>query len=410
MEPELYDYQIDAVNRMKNGCILYGDTGCGKSRTALAYYFVKECNGVINGLETGFEEDQIPMENPKKLYIITTARKRDTFEWEKECIPFGIPCYEDSPLYSFKTVIDSWNNISKYSEVTDSFFIFDEQRVTGEGPWVKAFLKICKSNRWILLSATPGDCWKDYVPVFVANGYFKNKTEFYRRHAIYNPYTRWREIIGYLGESILCKYRNEILVKIDYTHEAISHHTDILVDYDTLLYKTIMKNRWDVFENKPIENASSLCYLLRKVVNSDESRIVSVLEIAEKHEKLIIFYNFDYELELLKNAGYLEGTEIAEWNGHKHEPIPKSERWIYLVQYIAGAEGWNCIVTDALIFYSQSYSYKLTIQAAGRIDRANTPFKNLFYYHLRSTASIDLAITRALKTKRNFNEKKFVSF
>ena len=134
-----------------------------------------------------------------------------------------------------------------------------------------------------------------------------------------------------------------------------------------------------------------------------------LLEIVEDHPKAIIFYNFDYELEILRNLYYGEDVEIAEWNGHKHQPIPRGDKWIYLVQYTAGAEGWNCITTDTIIFYSQNYSYKVLKQASGRIDRLNTPYTDLYYYHLVSKSGIDLAISRALKNKKQFNETRFVN-
>ena len=73
---------------------------------------------------------------PKDLYIITTAKKRDTLEWEGELSPFLLSTNPDVNLYQNKVVIDSWNNISKYKDITDAFFIFDEQRVVGSGTWV----------------------------------------------------------------------------------------------------------------------------------------------------------------------------------------------------------------------------------------------------------------------------------
>lgn len=393
MSVELYDYQKDAVMKMKNGSILCGEVGSGKSRTAIAYYYTRVCKGKIP------KGELLPMIEPKDLYIITTARKRDTKEWEKECEPFCL---------TVNIVIDSWNNIKKYIGVENAFFIFDEQRVVGSGSWVKSFQKITKKNQWILLSATPGDTWSDYIPVFVANGFYKNRTEFLRRHAVYSYYSKYPKIEKYLEQGLLKRMKDDILVQMNYHHETIHHNETILTDYDKLLYKTLWAKRWNVFDDEPIENISKLCYLARKVVNSDESRLEAVRDLSVDHPKSIIFYNFDYELELLKKINYKKGTIIAEWNGWKHEPIPKSDRWVYLVQYTAGAEGWNCIETDTIIFYSQSYSYKTTKQAAGRIDRLNTPFTDLYYYHLRSSAPIDLAIARCLKRKKNFNEKSFV--
>lgn len=406
MAINLYYYQLEALKRMKNGCILCGGVGSGKSRTALAYYYLRN-HGEVSSL-TG--QDYIPMDDPPKdLYIITTARKRDTLEWEGDMAPFLLSTNREGSLYCNKVVVDSWNNIKKYAAVKDAFFIFDEQRVVGKGTWVNAFLKIAKANEWILLSATPGDTWQDYVPVFLANGFYKNRTEFAREHIVYRRFSKFPQIERYLNTGRLIRLRNSILVDMDFKRKTISHHEEVYVPYDVALYKQVTKTRWDIWNDKPIENASEFCYALRKVVNSEELRLQEVLKICEKHKRAIIFYNFDYELELLKGLDYGKDVEIAEWNGHKHQPIPETKKWVYLVQYNAGAEGWNCIKTDTIIFYSQNYSYKVMVQASGRIDRLNTPYQDLWYYHLKSRSGIDIAIGRALREKKQFNERKFYS-
>ena len=404
---KLRDYQIDAISKMKTGCILNGGVGSGKSLTSLSYYYLK------NGGDIGFLKggDYIPMEDPPKdLYIITTARKRDTLEWEGELSPFLLSVHNDKNSYSNKVVVDSWNNIQKYKDVKDAFFIFDEQRVVGSGAWVKAFLKISKFNEWILLSATPGDTWSDYIPVFIANGFYKNKTEFIREHVIYSRFCKFPKIDRYVNTGRLLRLRRSILIDMDFKRETIPHHEDIYVSYDVAMYKDITKRRWDIWKDEPITNASGLCYALRKVVNTHESRSEELLKIFKKHPKMIIFYNFDYELEILKNLDYGKGVKISEWNGHKHEPTPTTKSWVYLVQYTAGAEGWNCITTDTIVFYSQNYSYKIMLQSAGRIDRLNTPFTDLYYYHLKTRSGIDVAISKALRNKKKFNEKDFAGF
>lgn len=405
MTINLYDHQLKALENMKNGCILVGGVGSGKSITSLAYYYLQE-GGQTETLTGG---DYIPMSDPPKdLYIITTAQKRDTLEWEGELSAFLMSVHSDVNLYANKIVIDSWNNIKKYKDVKKAFFIFDEQRVCGSGAWVKHFLKITKANKWILLSATPGDCWSDFIPVFIANGFYRNRTEFTREHIVYSRFAKFPMIDRYINTGKLLRLRKSILVDMDFDRKTESHHEDINVKYNISNYKDIMRKRWDIWKNEPITNASGLCYALRKVINSDESRLTAVLEIFEKHPRVIIFYNFDYELELLKNLYYGPKVKIAEWNGHSHQPIPNCNSWVYLVQYAAGNAGWNCIKTDTIIFYSQNYSYKVMQQAAGRIDRLNTPYKDLYYYHLKSRSGIDLAISRALKEKKRFNETKWV--
>lgn len=400
-KPFLYDYQMSAVKKMRNGCILNGGVGSGKSRTGLYYYF-KENGG-------SKDPDYIPMSKPKDLYIITTARKRDVCEWEGELAHYLLTTNPEVAYYNNRVVVDSWNNIKKYIGVTGAFFIFDEDRVTGSGAWVKAFLKIVKSNEWIILSATAGDTWQDYIPVFIANGFYKNKTEFAREHIVYSRFTQYPKIDRYINTGKLLRLRNDILVDMDFQRQTVPHHEDVYVRYDIDAYKDLMKNRWNPWTNEPIKNAAELCYSLRKVVNSDVSRQVKLLEILENHDRAIIFYSYDYELDILKSLYYGDDVVVTEWNGHKHESIPDTKRWIYLVQYSA-CEGWNCITTDTIIFFSQNYSYKVMVQAAGRIDRLNTPYRDLYYYHLKSRSGIDLAISKALRDKKQFNETKFVKW
>ena len=392
----LKDFQYDAVDHMHNGCILNGGTGSGKSITGLYYYHNVICRGHI-------EPPYKQMKDPLNLYIITTARKRDTLEWNGELARYMLSTESENP----KVIVDSWNNIGKYAKVEGAFFIFDEDRVIGSGAWVKAFLKIAKVNKWILLSATPGDTWADYIPVFIANGFYERKSDFVREHIVYSRWSRWPKIERYLNTGKLIRLRNRVLVNMDFERHTVPHHETVWTDYDRMAYKRVRKDRWDYIRDEPILTASTLCQCLRRIVNSDPSRLAAVEKLMEEKDKAIIFYNYDYELDLLKDRFTDSQYEVAEWNGHKHEEISGGGKWVYLVQYNAGCEGWNCITTDTIIFYSENYSYRIMTQAAGRIDRLNTPFVDLWYYHLKSHADIDLAIAKALEKKKNFNQRKF---
>ena len=405
---ELAQHQIDALKKMHNGCILRGDVGSGKSRTSLAYYYISVCKGMVKVNNKGSLRK---MESPRDLFIITTAKKRDDESWYDELAPFCITKNEiDNPSH-VRVTVDSWNNIKKYVNIYGAFFIFDEQRVVGSGAWVKAFYKIAKKNQWILLTATPGDTWADYIPVFVANGFYRNKTEFNSIHAVFSRYAKFPKIERYERTDVLNKYRRQILVNMKDKREAVEHHIEILCKYNKELYRTIKKDRWDPYDKKPIEETGKLCYLERRVSNDDSSRIAEMKKLLEQNLKVIIFYNFDYELETLRELCDAMCIRYNEWNGHKHEPVTEEGNlgWAYLVQYAAGCEAWNCITTNVIIFYSQNYSYKVMTQSAGRINRMNTPFKDLYYYHLRSYSPIDLAIKRALALKKNFNEKSYLS-
>lgn len=394
-----FPHQEKAINELRSGSILCGGVGSGKSRTSLGYFIRKECRG---------NKECTKVDKPINLLIITTAKKRDEKEWDNECQIFGLSQNPNETSFGINVIIDSWNNIKKYINFQNGFVIFDEQKVVGSGAWVKAFYKITNKNHWILLTATPGDSWMDYIPVFVANGYYKNRSTFLNEHAVYDRYSKYPKISKWINSQKLEWLRKRILVEMPFEKRAVKHDIFINVSYDKDLYKMIIKNRWNPYEKKPIESSSELYALMRKVTNTDPSRLDAIIDILKDHKRLIIFYSYDYELELLKTLKYHlpKNVEIAEWNGHKHESVPSSREWIYLVNYLSGAEGWECILTNAVVFYSQQYSYRIAVQSAGRIDRLNTPYDDLYYYWLKSKAWIDVAIGRAMVQKKDFNERR----
>lgn len=398
---KLYRAQVEALGSLRPGSILCGGVGTGKSRTSLAFFF---CS--IGGGKIDFETGEIlePMHDSKRLVILTTARKRDTLEWSREMAIFGLS--EGSEGVCDVTV-DSWNNIKKYETVKGAFFILDEQRLVGSGAWVKAFYKIAKANQWILLSATPGDTWLDYAPVFIANGFYANITEFRAQHVIYKRFRNYPQVDRYVGVKHLEALRKKLLVDIPLERETRRHHEYCVAEHDRMALKGVWKKRWNPFENAPIKTASELCQVLRRLVSTDPSRRAELEAILAKHDRLIIFYNYNYELELLKEILREDGREFAGWNGQQHDLLPEGESWAYLVQYTAGAEGWNCTSTNVIVYWSMNYSYKVMEQSAGRIDRLNTEYTDLYYYYLTSRAPIDLKVRAAVAEKKNFSEAAF---
>lgn len=378
---DLYPHQRRAVESLANGKVLCGGVGTGKSRAAIAYYMDRE--------------------KPRDIYVITTAKKRESLDWEGEAARYGIGKAVDATVAGVLTV-ESWNNVHKFKHVTGAFFIFDEQRLVGSGTWVKTFLHIAKRNHWILLTATPGDTWLDYIPLFVANGLYANRTEFKARHVVYSPYTKFPKVSHYVDVSRLVRARLDLLVEMPYLRNTTRHERTCETSFNREDLDRVVKQRWNIYEARPLRNAAELYFCMRKVVNSDPSRLTEIRRLLRTHPKLIIFYNFNYELDILR--GLADETTVSEWNGQNHQAIPSTGEWAYLVQYMAGAEGWNCTATDAMAFYSQQYSYKIFEQSHGRIDRLNTHFRDLYYYSLVSKAPIDLMIKKALDGKQSFNE------
>lgn len=401
MVVQLYPHQRVAVEKMGNGKVLVGGVGTGKTITSLVYYYEKILGGTLNHPET--------ITNPTDLYVFTTARKRDELDWQGDAAKLALGRDRNASVHGIQVIVDSYNNIEKYIDVEGAFLILDEQKMVGSGPWTKAFIKMAKKNQWIMLSATPGDTWMDYIPLFVANGFVKNRTEFKRNHIIYSPYSKFPKIDRYIETGKLLKWRHDILVDMPYLRHTQRYHHPIAVAHNREMMDLVMKKRWNPYTDMPLKDAGEMFATMRKVAYSDPSRREAVIELmTHNHSRLIVFYNFDYELEMLRTiAAEMPEWTVKEWNGHKHEPVPEGDKWLYLVQYVAGAEAWNCVTTDAICFYSQTYSYKNFEQAQGRIDRLNTPFKDLHYYILKSTSPIDIAVSRALKGKQSFNEAEY---
>lgn len=377
MANKLYSHQEEALRLLHSGQVLVGGVGSGKSRVGASW--------------------ALSQASPEKIIVITTARKRDSFEWEGEFAALGAD-FE-------KVTIESWNNVARFADYCDHVYIFDEQRVVGAGAWVKSFLKIAKHNSWILLSATPGDTWLDYVPLFIANGFYKNRTQFSEQHIIWDRFSKYPKVKKYVNVGVLEARRRKIIVPMPAERHTRRNRKDIWVPFDRDQYGMIVKKRVDPWTKEPIRNAAGVCYALRRCVNSSGNRLDRLRHIVKKRHKVIVFYNFNYERDELLTLR--DEFTMAEWNGHAHEPIPTTDSWVYLVQYTAGAEGWNCIETDTIVFYSLNYSYKVVEQAEGRIDRINTPYTDLWYYYFKSESGIDSAIDKSIREKANFNERIF---
>lgn len=398
----LHEHQVEAVGKLKNGSVLTGGVGTGKTYVALAHYAQNVCEGLLDRSE--------PMKRPRDLIVITTARKRDDLDWQSSAVEYGI--FEDPELsYSGREfIVDSWNNIGKYVDREDTFFIFDEQKVVGAGVWVKSFLKIAKKNQWILLTATPADTWMDYVPLFIAHGFYRNRSHFIEQHVVWSFHGKYRKIRGFFGVRKLEQYRNQILVEMPYERHTTRHLLAEPVEFDVETFDMVWKKRWNVYTNEPLVDAAEMYRVGRRLVNEDPSRIDKLEKLARLHPRIIVFYTFDYELDLLRTLHTRLDIPVAEWNGHRHEPVPGTERWLYLVQYQAGAEAWNCITTDTVVFYSLTYSHKLFEQSQGRTDRLDSPYDDLWYYVFISKAKIDQLIWRSLVLKKNFHEGRNVKF
>lgn len=399
---ELRPHQLQALQELRNGSVLAGGVGVGKTLTALAYFVVGPCRGMLDRSK--------PCETPKDLIVITTAKKRNDLDWESDALHLGLFVDPENSYTHKEFIVDSWNNIKKYEDRENAFFIFDEQRLVGAGSWVKSFLKIVKKNEWILLSATPADTWMDYIPLFTAHGFYRTRSEFIENHVIWSFNGKYRKIRGFFGVRHLERLRSQILVDMPYERHTTRHVVTRPVVFDKSAFDLVWKQKWNIYEGKPLVDVAEKYRVARRLVNEDPSRLDEIIELGLKHPRMIIFYTHDYELEQLQTLMPKMDICMAEYNGHRHEEVPETERWLYLVQYQSGAEAWNCTETDTIVYYSLSYSHRLFEQSQGRVDRLDTPFDDLWYYVLISDSEIDRLIWKSLVQKRNFHESRNIKF
>ena len=405
----LKPFQENCLERLSTGKVLAADTGAGKSIMSLAWYLSKECASDEHSLKSGAKAWTLYHGSPD-LYIITTPKKRDSEEWESDLSKFNLVKGRNSKeMGEVNIFIDSWNNIKKYTEIKNSVFIFDEQRAVGSGTWAKSFVKIAKQNHWIMLSATPGDTWSDWCPLMIAKGYYPNRTAFFNKHAVYNPYVKYREIIRWDNTDELEYYRSKMLVTCRMEKKTTRHFEEVIADCSNKYeVKRAYKERTNPKTGEPFKSASELCAYTRNIINTDPTRSAVGLKIIQMYDRIIIFYTLTDELEGIKWACNKAGRKMYFYNGEIHDQVPTGNNWAYIVQYTAGSEAWNCTTCNAMLFWDLTYSYKQFKQATGRIDRLNTPYSDLYYYAIRSYMPLDLAIRRALREKKDFNSRGFL--
>lgn len=402
----LRQFQHECVQALRSGKVLAAGVGAGKSIMAL-YWYVTKCCTVRTSHNANGELFQIMPGSPD-LVIITTAKKRDNHEWDDELYRYALHQGENSKkMGRVHVTIDSWNNITKYVD-TSAVFIFDEQRAIGSGAWSKAFVRIARRNPWVMLSATPADTWSDWCPIFVADGFYRNRTEFFRRHAVYSRYTKYPRIDRWIDEDYLNRCRDRVLVTCEVPRETERVVHQLTCAYDKETVRKAMKTRWNPETEEPFLNATELCFYLRRVIDTDPTRLSYAAHVVRDHRKVIIFYTLRAELEQILKLEEVTGVPVYQYNGGRHDDLPQGNSWVYAVQFQAGSEGWNCTSCNTVLYWSLPYSYKQAEQAAGRIDRLDTSYKTLNYYIMRSFAPLDLGIIRALRNKENFNASGFL--
>lgn len=141
--------------------------------------------------------------------------------------------------------------------------------------------------------------------------------------------------------------------------------------------------------------------------NSD--KIAALKDLIESTEdRLIIFYNFNGELEVLRDlcASVERPVSIICGNIKDLSSYEKSKDSVTLVQYQAGAMGLNLQKSNKIVYFTPPLSSEFFEQSKKRIHRIGQD-RTCFYYYLICSGSIEEKIYRTLAMRKDYTERLF---
>lgn len=376
----LYSYQEEYFKHVKPNYIYDMDTGTGKTIMGLHHH------------QTYFKD--------KPLLIVAPASKINEGGWQRTID-------EHYPNIEYDTC--TYNMLGKkWSQYKDWFVIFDEcHRLKNScGVWGKAGYNLTKiSAGFILLSATAiPNGWEDSINYFKMFGLAKNKTQFIRNEAITTMDYGYMEILGWKNEN-----------KLKNMWKSISRHLskDEATDLPPLVfenvyfkasatYKTIKKDR--IYNDVLYDNQMKLRHGLRLNTNL-KNKIEYIKDFVDStNDNIIIFYNYDEELKLLKEnidkKTYLCNGSIKDY--------PKKSEWdsikntVTLANYKSGSEAVEFTYANIIVYFSPTESYTEYYQSYGRCYR-NGQTKKVTAYKFITDNTIEADIYKALDSKQDFN-------
>lgn len=391
----LYNFQRQLLNSIEENYIIAADTGTGKTMMAIHHY-LKHNTG-------------------EPLLILAPPQKIKEGGWQRE-LDFVASHYNIEIPYD----IISYGVLSKrWKEYKDWFLVMDEchyvKNPTSQRG--KAAINLTKqSTNFLLLSATPSsNGWGDTIAYMIMFGYYKNKTQFLKEHAVYN-----RIDYGNGPVNVVSDYRDQEKLQKLYQSFSIKLAKEDCLDLPPLVfekvhfkpskeYNIIKKDR--VLGEELFDNISKLQHGLRFYANQADKLKYTEMLLEGTEENVIIFYNYKQENEELKKIAKKLKKKVFEVSGSKTN-LPDKEKWtslknsVTIVQYQAGAAGIELQYANIVIFHTPTYSYQDYEQALGRAYR-NGQTKKVTVYQYITKNTIETSIYQALAAKKDFTEELF---
>lgn len=301
----------------------------------------------------------------------------------------------------------------------DFTLMLDESsKIKNEKSHQSKFILGLKPDNVILLSGTPtGGKYEELWSQLHLLGWKIKKKVFLNQYTI----QEWDDVLGHY--KIVGYQHTERLIKKLHQYGAVFMKSNEVFDLPkqndvyvkcrmTKDYQQFAKDHYAIRDGTEVvgDTAATAKLYLRQFAGVWSPNKLQQVEdlITSTNDRLIIFYNFKAEYEILAALCKKLKRPVATMNGSLKDmsAYEKESNSVSLVQYQAGAMGLNLQKANKIIYFTLTDKSELFEQSKKRIHRIGQD-KPCFYYYLLTTGSIEWRMLDVLKMRRDYNDKLF---
>lgn len=359
---------------------------------------------------------------PYNLLICQKSKIKDWADHFKTYYDYNVIIYNKQPIDSIPSrsilIINydlAWRR-PQLNQLKNFTLILDEsQYIKNETSERAKFILNLNSDNVILLSGTPtGGKYEELWTQLRLLGWNISKKAFYNHYTI----TEMIDVGGFTIP-VVVGYKN-----VDRLKEKLKSHGAVFMKSDEVFdlpdqieqlvlvenireYTRFKKDRVITINEETLVGDTALTKLLylrqlSSIYNSNKHEAFKDL-ISSTEDRVVVFYNFKKEFEILKGICEVLEKPVSYINGDgtdlKNYEVKNNT--VTLVQYQAGATGINLQRANKVIYHSLPLSSELWMQSKKRIHRIGQS-RTCFYYYLITKNSIEEKILDVLKERQDF--------
>ena len=425
----LFDYQQQIVDeKYEDSKALFMQMGTGKTFVSMAFFEKSErAKLLVVCLATKVDDWNRDLTDELGLDEVVSLNKGTKKNRElMEDAQYLVISFESS--WRLDKELVAWVDDDTYIIVDESHKIKNPSSKVG-----KFMRKLgAKTDYKTILTGTPqSNGYIDYYNQFHFLGYLDmNQTNFKKRYAItqmmqYGAGPIFQEIIGYRNTEELDEMIHNHSVFYDRKLDDEELPDEIPVYFPSYpKYRKISNDKVYEFKDGTLEIYDTLgagVMLQRQLASGyiskggntevlDKSKLDWMRDFLEGYdERVVVFYNYNAELEQLKQLLERLDRPYSEYNGHRKDlrAFQESSEGVVLANYGSASTGINdFVIASTMVMYSLTTSYIDFEQAKKRIDRIGQTKKPLFYF-LIMKGTIDARVYHSLQEGKDFDERMY---